>query len=193
MRAAGGLGGAAWHAQVLVREARLHIALWRPQIPANTGNIARLALGFNARLHLVGALGFRLDERAVRRAGLDYWHLVDVHTHRDMHALCAALPDHTRFAAFSSLAEHSLFDERLVDAPADPLCLVFGAETFGLRGAGVDEAVRSAAGQRLRNVLIPMQPSVRCLNLANSVAIGLAEAARQVVVAASAAECERRV
>ncbi len=161
----------------------LHVALWEPEIPPNTGNVARLCAATGARLHLIGRLGFRLDERSLRRAGLDYWHAVDVVRHTTFEefegALLAPPPlgggDKTRTETPQLWC---------VDNPAevpytraafrDGDCLLFGSETKGLP-AGVRE--RFAA----RLIGIPMPTGkVRSLNLATAAGIVLYEALRQV-------------
>ncbi len=147
----------------------LHVALLEPEIPPNTGNIARLCGATFTPLHLVGRLGFRTDEKAVRRAGLDYWDEVDIRYHRDMQALYDALPD-CRFLYFTTKAERIYTDWRY--APND--CLVFGRETRGLP----EELLRANADRCLR---IPMpNPQIRSLNLATSVGIVLYEGLRQM-------------
>src|SRR3954453_2934900 len=75
----------------------LHIALWEPEIAPNCGNIARLCAATETTLHLIGRLGFRLDDRSLRRAGLDYWHAVEVHRHATLEAFEAELPGHRLF------------------------------------------------------------------------------------------------
>src|SRR5262249_62019904 len=107
----------------------ISVALVEPEIPQNTGNIARLCAATRTPLHLVGALGFRIDDRAVRRAGLDYWEHVDLTRHRDLDALRQALPQ-GRFLYFSTKVEMSYLDWTF---NADD-CLVFGRETGGLAG-----------------------------------------------------------
>src|SRR4029079_4963917 len=108
-------------------ESRLRVALIEPEIPPNTGNIARLCAATFTPLHLVGKLGFRTDEKAVRRAGLDYWSEVEIHYHLNVEALYAGLPD-GRFLYFSTKGERVYTDFEF--APND--CLVFGRETRGL-------------------------------------------------------------
>ncbi|MDX2029144.1 MAG: tRNA (cytidine(34)-2'-O)-methyltransferase [Blastocatellia bacterium] len=147
----------------------LHIALIEPEIPPNTGNIARLCGATFTTLHLVGKLGFRTDETAVRRAGLDYWDDVEIRYHRDIQALYDALPE-CRFLYLSTKAERVYTDWQY--AAND--CLVFGRETRGLP----DELLRANWAHCLR---IPMpNPKIRSLNLATSVGIVLYEALRQV-------------
>src|SRR5205807_7211462 len=87
----------------------LHVALIEPEIPPNTGNIARLCAATFTPLHLVGKLGFRTDEKAVRRAGLDYWDAVEIHYHLDIEALYTALAD-CRFLYFSTKGERRYTD-----------------------------------------------------------------------------------
>jgi tRNA (cytidine/uridine-2'-O-)-methyltransferase len=143
----------------------MYVALVEPEIPPNTGNIARLCA---VPLHIVGATGFRLDDRAVRRAGLDYWPEVELHRHRDLEALKAALPN-TRFIYLTTKAERSYTDWSFQSND----CLIFGRETRGL-----PEELLSANWDRC--ITIPMlNPKVRSLNLATAVAIVLYEALRQ--------------
>ena len=144
------------------------IALVEPEIPQNTGNIARLCAATRTLLHIVGVTGFRLDDRAVRRAGLDYWDEVSITRHRDLTQLRDSLSP-ARLLYFSTKAERSLWDYRF--EPED--CLVFGPETRGLP----EDVLR---GNWERCLTIPMfNPRVRSLNLANAVAITLYEALRQ--------------
>jgi tRNA (cytidine/uridine-2'-O-)-methyltransferase len=146
----------------------LRVALVEPEIPPNTGNIARLCAATRTPLHIVGATGFRLDDRAVRRAGLDYWPEVELHRHLDLDALTEFVPE-ARFIYLTTKAERSYTDWRfeLND------CLVFGRETRGL-----PEDLLHANWERC--LTIPMlNPKVRSLNLATSVAIVLYEALRQ--------------
>jgi tRNA (cytidine/uridine-2'-O-)-methyltransferase len=145
-----------------------HVALVEPEIPPNTGNVARLCAATRTPLHVVGPAGFRLDDRAVRRAGLDYWPEVELRRHRDLEALRAALPA-SRFLYLTTKAENSYAEWAF--APGD--CLVFGPETRGLP----DELLRA---NRENCLVIPMpNPKVRSLNLATSVAVVLYEALRQ--------------
>jgi tRNA (cytidine/uridine-2'-O-)-methyltransferase len=146
----------------------LSVALVEPEIPPNTGNIARLCAATRVPLHIVGVTGFRLDERAVRRAGLDYWPEVELHRHRDLALFSEALPE-ARFLYFTTKAERSYADWRFEQSD----CLVFGRETRGL-----PEELLHANWERC--LTIPMlNPNVRSLNLATSVAIVLYEALRQ--------------
>jgi tRNA (cytidine/uridine-2'-O-)-methyltransferase len=150
----------------------LHIVLVEPEIPPNTGNIARLCAATSSTLHLVGTLGFRIDEQSVRRAGVDYWHLVDVRQHIDfahfLHAFGKASPE-GRLHLFSALATKSYLDAAY--APGD--ALVFGRESVGL-----PEELLAAHADRA--VGIPTLGAVRSLNLANAAGIALFEALRQL-------------
>jgi tRNA (cytidine/uridine-2'-O-)-methyltransferase len=146
----------------------LRVVLVEPEIPQNTGNIARLCAATNTPLHIVGVTGFRLDDRAVQRAGLDYWPEVKLNRHRDLEALHVSLVD-ARFIYFSTKAELSYFDWQFEKND----CLVFGRETGGLS----QEVLHNNWD---RCLTIPMLNSkVRSLNLANAVAIVLYEAIRQ--------------
>ena len=148
------------------------IVLVEPEIPPNTGNIARLCAATRAHLHLVEPLGFRIDEQAVRRAGLDYWPLVTLTTHPDYGAarahISAAQPSARHFL-FTGKAERSYLD--IAFRPGD--ALVFGKESVGL-----PEPLLEQYPDEL--VAIPTLGPVRSLNLANAVAIALYEALRQV-------------
>ncbi len=146
----------------------IRVALVEPEIPPNTGNIARLCAATRTPLHIVGVLGFRLDERAVRRAGLDYWPEVEIHRHPDLAALYQELTD-ARFIYLSTKGDVPYVDW----AFAQNDCLVFGRETRGL-----PESLLQANWERC--LTIPMSnPRVRSLNLAVSVGIVLFEALRQ--------------
>lgn len=154
----------------LVTDPILHIALHCPLIPQNTGTIGRLALALGARLHLIHPLGFQTDEKACRRAGLDYWREVDCVEHASLDALRARLGDDARVFAFSARAER-LYTE-VEYRPGD--CLLFGNEEDGL-----PQEVLDAAPERA--VRIPQRSAkVRSLNLANAASIGAYEALRQL-------------
>lgn len=146
----------------------MHIVLVEPEIPGNTGNIARLCAATGASLHLVRPLGFSVDDRYLKRAGLDYWHLVDIHYYDSVEEVLAAYPDAPRFL----LTTHAHRSYTRVEYTKDSM-LIFGKESAGLpeafRMAHEDECIR-----------IPMVPEARSLNLANSVSIVLYEALRQV-------------
>ncbi len=144
------------------------VALFEPEIPQNTGNIARLCAATKTELHIVGVTGFRLDDRAVRRAGLDYWDEVSLHRHRDLDQLHELLPS-ARFLYFSTKAERGLWEFNFDRND----CLVFGPETRGL-----PEEVLHSNWERCLTIPI-FNSRVRSLNLANSVAVAVYEALRQ--------------
>jgi tRNA (cytidine/uridine-2'-O-)-methyltransferase len=149
--------------------AAIRVALVEPEIPPNTGNIARLCAATRVPLHIVGATGFRLDDKAVRRAGLDYWPEVDLHRHRNLEGLYESLPE-TRFLYLSTKAGQNYAEWEF--AAGD--CLIFGRETRGLP----EDVLRSNWDRCLK---IPMlNPQVRSLNLATAVGIVLYEALRQL-------------
>jgi tRNA (cytidine/uridine-2'-O-)-methyltransferase len=150
-----------------------HVVLVEPEIPPNTGNVARLCAATACPLHLVGPLGFSIDEHAVRRAGLDYWPLVDLSTHADLAAAESSIaareaPGEPRTWLFSGKATRSYLDAelRLGDA------LVFGKESVGLPEPLLDARAEWVLG-------IPTLGAVRSLNLANSVAIAVYEGLRR--------------
>ena len=146
----------------------MHIVLVEPEIPGNTGNIARLCAATGASLLLVRPLGFSVDDRYLKRAGLDYWHLVDIHYYDSVEEVLAAYPDAPRFL----LTTHAHRSYTRVEYTKDSL-LIFGKES-----AGLPEAFRMAHEDEC--IGIPMVPEARSLNLANSVSIVLYEALRQV-------------
>jgi tRNA (cytidine/uridine-2'-O-)-methyltransferase len=147
------------------------VALYEPEIPPNTGNIARLCAATFTDLHIVGVTGFRMDDRELKRSGLDYWDEVRLYRHLDLAALTASLPE-ARFLYLTTKTKRSYTD--LGYLPND--CLVFGPETRGL-----PEDLLSANDERC--LTIPMPNSrVRSLNLATSVGIVLYEALRQTAI-----------
>jgi tRNA (cytidine/uridine-2'-O-)-methyltransferase len=146
----------------------IHVALVEPEIPPNTGNIARLCAATFVPLHIVGVTGFRMDDRAVKRAGLDYWPEVQLQRHRDLDALHAALPT-SRFLYLTTKATQSYAEWTYQDGD----CLVFGRETKGL-----PEDLLHANWDRCLTIPMP-NPKIRSLNLATSAGIVLYEALRQ--------------
>jgi tRNA (cytidine/uridine-2'-O-)-methyltransferase len=147
----------------------LHVALVEPEIPPNTGNVARLCAATYTDLHVVGATGFRMDDRTLKRAGLDYWEHVRLQRHIDLERLYAALPA-SRFLYIETKSDRLYTDFEFHDND----CLVFGSETRGL-----PEHVLAANRERCLTIPMP-NDNVRSLNLANSVAIVLYEALRQL-------------
>lgn len=145
-----------------------HICLVEPEIPPNTGNVARLCAATFTDLHIVGATGFRMDDRTLKRAGLDYWAEVRLHRHIDLERLYASLPE-SRFLYFTTKTERYYTDWKF--EPHD--CLIFGRETRGL-----PEDLLAANAERCLTIPMPNK-NVRSLNLANSVGIVLYEALRQ--------------
>ena len=153
----------------------IDIVLFEPEIPPNTGNIIRLCANTGVRLHLVEPLGFSMEAKALRRAGLDYHEFAEVTLHADWSALRGALSGRRLFA-LTTKGACNFFDAEFT---ADDV-LIFGPESRGLPAA-VLEAFPPE--QRLR---LPMQPSSRSLNLANTVAIAVYEAWRQLGFAGAA-------
>ena len=147
----------------------LHVILYQPEIPPNTGNIIRLCANSGARLHLVGPLGFVLDDARLRRAGLDYGELTDVRQYLNWPAFLDSNPG-LRLWAYSTRGgrNHSQAVFREGDG------LLFGPESRGLPDEVLDTFDRDTI------VRIPMQKESRSLNLSNTVAIGLYEALRQL-------------
>jgi len=147
----------------------LEIVLYAPEIPPNAGNVIRLAANAGARLHLVEPLGFSMDDRQLKRAGLDYHELASVRVHRDWAACRAALGDRRVFAV-STRGATNYAQPRYEAGDA----FVFGPETRGLPQALLEEF---APERRLR---LPMRPGNRSLNLSNAVAVVVFEAWRQL-------------
>jgi tRNA (cytidine/uridine-2'-O-)-methyltransferase len=148
------------HAAGAFAEAPLHVALVEPEIPPNTGNVARLCAATGCTLHLVQPLGFRIDDRELRRAGLDYWHLVKVVVHAGLDEFLAASSASRRW--FFSKRAARLYTDAVFEAGD---VLVFGKETKGL-----PQSLLAQAGERALH--IPMRAdSVRSLNLATAVGI----------------------
>jgi len=149
----------------------IRIVLVEPEIPPNTGNIARLCAATKTPLHIVGATGFRLDDRAVRRAGLDYWPQVNLVRHANLESLYESIPE-ARFIYLSTKASTPYCEWQFQSDD----CLIFGRETRGL-----PEEVLRANWERTLKIPI-LNPQIRSLNLATSVGIVLYEALRQTGV-----------
>jgi tRNA (cytidine/uridine-2'-O-)-methyltransferase len=147
----------------------LHVVLVRPEIPPNTGSVARLCAANRLRLHLVGPLGFKIDDKHLKRAGLDYWPHVDVQVYPAWEEFIVRAPGGRRLY-FSARARRSYLDVRYGEGG----CLVFGGESNGL-------APEILAENRADTFGIPMRSAhVRSLNLSNAVSIVVYEALRQL-------------
>ncbi|NLJ32092.1 MAG: tRNA (cytidine(34)-2'-O)-methyltransferase [Clostridiales bacterium] len=146
----------------------LNIVMVEPEIPQNTGNVARTCAATGARLHLVGPMGFRIDDKKLKRAGLDYWHLLDITCYDSLSDFFER--NRGEFFYFTTKAQH-IHSEM---AYPDNCYLVFGKETAGLP----EKLLYENPGRCVR---IPMlnHPDARSLNLSNSVAVGVYEVLRQ--------------
>ena len=145
----------------------MHIVLIEPEIPGNTGNIARLCAATNSELHLVKPLGFSIEDKYLKRAGLDYWNLVKVHCHENFEEVLELYKEHNFYYNTTKA------DKRYTDIQYLPNdLLVFGKETAGLP-AGL------LAANHENCIRIPMVNDARSLNLSNAAAIVVYEALRQ--------------
>lgn len=149
-------------------EPLLHIVLYQPEIPQNTGNIGRTCVAVGAKLWLIHPLGFRMDEKHLRRAGMDYWRSVDWEAIDSWQELRERLPGRPWWA-LTKTATRPIWDAQF--AAGD--ILLFGSETRGLPASILAE-------QPHRNVGLPMRPAVRSLNLASTVNTVAYEAVRQL-------------
>ena len=147
--------------------AELNIVLYEPEIPANTGNIGRTCVATGTRLHLIEPLGFRLDEKALKRAGMDYWKDLDVTTYVNWDDFCEKNPNAKIYMA-TTKGRHVYSD-----VSYEPDCFIM----FGKESAGIPEEI--LLEHKETAVRIPMLDHIRSLNLGNSVAIVLYEALRQ--------------
>lgn len=145
----------------------MHIVLHEPEIPANTGNIGRTCVATDTSLHLIEPLGFRLDEKSIKRAGMDYWEHLDVSTYINYEDFCKKNPGAKIWYA-TTKAKHSYTDVEF--SPDDYIM-------FGKESAGIPEEILVEHEEQC--IRIPMLPKIRSLNLSNSVAIVLYEALRQ--------------
>ena len=146
---------------------KIHIALIEPEIPQNTGNIARTCAATGASLHLVKPMGFAIDDRKLKRAGLDYWDKLDIHYYENLEEFLAVNRQEELYF-FSTKAPRAYTEVRYPER----VFLVFGKET-----AGLPESLLRDRPERC--VRIPMRDQLRSLNLSNSVAIGVYEVLRQ--------------
>ena len=145
----------------------LNVVLYEPEIPANTGNIGRTCAATNTRLHLIEPLGFRLDEKSLRRAGMDYWKDLDVTTYINYDDFMEKNPDAKIYMATTKAP--NVYTE----AQYEPDCFLM----FGKESGGIPEEI--LARHKENSIRIPMMGDTRSLNLGNSVAIVLYEALRQ--------------
>ncbi|MCD2257268.1 tRNA (cytidine(34)-2'-O)-methyltransferase [Agrilactobacillus fermenti] len=148
-----------------------HIALFEPLMPSNTGNIARTCAATDTVLDLIYPLGFRTDDKSLKRAGLDYWDNVNIHYHDDLDAFLATIPDKQFLYLITKFSDQVYTDPDYSDITKDHYFL-FGKETTGLP----EPFMRANPDKALR---IPMTDKVRALNLSNSAAIVIFEALRQ--------------
>ncbi len=149
----------------------MNVVLFQPEIPQNTWNISRTCSATDSALHLVHPLGFSLDERHLRRAGLDYWEGLEIFEYENDEAFFSVHGD-KRIWYFSQKGAHNLWDVSLSDDSSDEIWLAFGRESRGL-----DDSLLQA--HRDFTLRIPMLEGKRSLNLSNSVAIAVYEALRQ--------------
>ncbi len=145
----------------------LNIVLFEPEIPANTGNIGRTCVATNTRLHLIEPLGFRLDEKSLKRAGMDYWKDLDVTTYIDFNDFMEKNPGAKIYMATTKAPNV------YTDVAYEPDCYIM----FGKESAGIPEEI--LVNHKEDSIRIPMAGEIRSLNLSNSVAIVLYEALRQ--------------
>jgi tRNA (cytidine/uridine-2'-O-)-methyltransferase len=148
----------------------LNIVLVEPEIPNNTGNIGRLCVGTESRLHLIHPFGFVINDKNLKRSGLDYWVHLDVTEYQNIEEWISQIPDQSRVFLMSSHADKSYLENDFQDED----WLVFGKESRGL-----SEEVLNLFDNHLT---IPMSPLIRSFNIANSVAFVIGEAKRQISV-----------
>lgn len=146
----------------------LNIVLVEPEIPNNTGNIGRLCVGTESRLHLIHPFGFVISDKNLKRSGLDYWVHLDWKEYQNLEEWIAQIPDQSRVFLMSSHAEKSYLENEFQDGD----WLVFGKESVGL-----SETVLNQFPNHLK---IPISPLVRSFNLANACAFVIGEAKRQI-------------
>lgn len=145
----------------------LNIVLLEPEIPANTGNIGRTCCATGTRLHLIEPLGFQINEKALKRAGMDYWDKLDVVVYESYQDFCEKNPDAKIYYATTKAPN------KYCDAKFEDDCFIM----FGKESAGIPESI--LVNNQETCIRIPMNPKIRSLNLSNSVAIVLYEALRQ--------------
>lgn len=148
----------------------LNVVLVEPEIPNNTGNIGRLCVGTESRLHLIHPFGFVINDANLKRSGLDYWVHLDVTEYQNVEEWMNVIPDKSRVFLMSSHANHSIYENEFQDGD----WLVFGKESCGL-----SQEVLSLFDNHLT---IPMSNLIRSFNIANSVAFVVGEAKRQIAL-----------
>jgi tRNA (cytidine/uridine-2'-O-)-methyltransferase len=146
----------------------LNIVLVEPEIPNNTGNIGRLCVGTESRLHLIHPFGFVINDKNLKRSGLDYWVYLDVTEYQNVAEWMSQIPDKSRVFLMSSHASTSIYDAKFQDGD----WLVFGKESVGLSS--------EVLALFENHLTIPMSNKIRSYNIANSVAFVVGEAKRQI-------------
>ena len=149
----------------------LHLVLFEPQIPQNTGNVGRLCAVTGSRLHLIHPLGFRITDRQLKRAGMDYWYSLDVHHHENWEAFKRSDAGPRRLWLFTTKAARSFWEVTYQDGDG----LLFGNE-----GAGCPEWLHAAVGAAHRVRIPQANKALRSLNLSTSAGIACYEALRQI-------------
>lgn len=149
----------------------LHLVLYCPEIPQNTGNIGRMCALTRSRLHLIHPLGFRITDRNLRRAGMDYWHALDVHEHESWAAFRASPVAPSRLWLFTTKTQRSFWNAHYEDGDG----LVFGNE-----GSGAPEWLHAEVGEAGRVTIPHANPVLRSLNLSTAAGIATYEALRQI-------------
>ena len=151
----------------------INVVLIEPEIPNNTGNIGRTCVALGASLHLVGPMGFSLEEKKLRRAGLDYWSYLDLHLYDSQKEFFSALKSTDQLAFFTTKVDRLYYDCDFSSENYSNIWLIFGKETKGLSPQVIEEYSKDL-------YTIPMIGKTRSLNLANCVAVVLYEAYRQM-------------
>jgi tRNA (cytidine/uridine-2'-O-)-methyltransferase len=149
----------------------LHIVLFQPEIPQNTGNVGRMCALTKSRLHLIHPLGFTITDRHLKRAGMDYWHSLDVHHHADWKAFRASAEGPKRLWLFTTKTTQSFWDVTYQSEDG----LVFGNE-----GHGAPEWLHQEFGDAMRVTIPHADPTLRSLNLSTAAGIACYEALRQI-------------
>lgn len=149
----------------------IHVVLFQPEIAPNTGNVGRMCALTRSRLHLIHPLGFVIDDRNLRRAGMDYWRSLDVHEHADWTAFRGSDVAPRRLWLFTTKSERSFWEARFEDGDG----LVFGSES-----SGVPEWLHAEIGAERRVTIPHANPALRSLNLSTAAGVAVYEALRQI-------------